>query len=645
MLYLTIYNGIISAFMISNLFGNEREIAAGGVTNKLWLTSMQYLLCLFCMVPLSVAWPLFDFYALSWGFSLTIVALGGLAYVAHMNLISLNEGSPEKLIKLPFSLHLNSTFQNAILSLQSSISYLIISIYAVAIVAIGLQVGGMAYVAASLSMIAIDQAKQQGVMPEFINKPYFYVSIYLGLSSVFGLTSYFAIGVTSLFLGYSVWDLLSTRVFKTSTDNILFPMSKPITSLSLDKMDKKKFNIENLKKLATKIYPKKLKVTFDHFSKSYDVIAKLTKDVPSIAFDNYSTLLNKVDFDSEGIKNLLMAQFVVQDEFMAISYAGHRQALGLGETTSEHQVRVAYLTNQMQLTVSRLNTAICKDLPQERVLQLQKQARYILQFIDNNFEKNNETCSLLLINIALKAGQHCNRMYIDTFADLFSEATPDQTNVELSLAESFALAMQEFREKTFKNYYFKTVKKLKEENPLFNAIYSDVTDYHSYESFVGTFGQSLYLKNPLLGQELIKTPIDIIFAYYLKLIFGIDQMSFDYDYCVDAMVKEILSPAQAPLLHKLFERWLEEIQPGAYNEFVLDEDCMLDSSSDVVIGLVKLMLLDLSVADFEKPMDIKSEADNFTITESDETQTAGWFDFFRSKPVLDELDHQAPILN
>tara|TARA_B110000879_G_C11149704_1_gene504029 strand:- start:120 stop:2075 length:1956 start_codon:yes stop_codon:yes gene_type:complete len=633
---LAIYNGIISAFMVSNIFSNEREIAAGGVINKIWLTSIQYTLFVFCMGPLSLAWPLISFNALSWGGAIGIYSLGALAYVSHKNLININGDSQDKLIKLPFNIHLSQVFQQNILLLQSTISYLILSIYVIAIIAIGLQTAGTAYVIASMAMIVVDQVKQRGLLPSFIDKPYFYAGFYLSLSSVFGVTSYFSIVGSILFIGYSLWDLISARIFKTRSDNILFSMSKEKTSLSLNNIGKKSLSFEKLKNLAIQISPITLKVTFDHLSQSYDAVNKLTKNVPIINFENYERLFNKIDFELEEYKEILAAQLLGQDDFWVQTYSDHKQDLGLPNVATEHEVRVSYLKNQMKLTVERLNQAYSKDLPQERILQLQKQARLILQFIDVNFnkdkDKDKDKCSRLLINIALRAGQHCTRMYVNTFSDLFVNNLPVKNIEQLSLSESFSLEMQEFREKTFNNYYFKTVKTLKNVNPVFRYLYSDVTDYHSYEDFVRIFGSSLYLKNPLLGQDLVKDPMEQIMVRYWKIILDSMGMGFQYDYNVEAMIKEILSPVHAPQLHKLFERWLKEKHANLYNDVVLDECFLIDSTSESVIGLVKLMLLDLKVADFEKPMDIKFEADNVTICEAIE-DTSDYFDFFKSKPT------------
>ncbi len=409
----------------------------------------------------------------------------------------------------------------------------------------------------------------------------------------------------SLSLGILIYDALTTRIWSTRTDNVLFPLSKADHQLHLVK----ELSQSKIKALVQYISPKRIHLTFDHLRQSYDVIGRLTKMRPEVNFNKYRKLFNQIDFNNEDLKSQIEAQFLSQDDFLMQSIPELIQKYGLPQTATRYQVMQAYLADEMNETIRRLNTCRSKDLPRERLISMNNQAAHALDCIEKNWQGTRKLASQLLLKIAFQTGSHCNRMYCETFSEIYHEYIV-QDSLELTTQERIVLSAQKQRERAVKSYYYKMVSILKADVPVMDSLLEDANDYHTYEVFMYIVGPSLYVYNPLLGQALVKSWINLLVAHYFKWLLDEFNLSFTDDYNVLSFIETIKDSTSE--MHRLFKTWLDQEAPEFYDSFLTDEDGILDVKNNLKLihGLAKLFLLDNDIAEMDNSLehdDLNSE--------------------------------------
>ena len=210
----------------------------------------------------------------------------------------------------------------------------------------------------------------------------------------------------------------------------------------------------------------------------------------------------------------------------------------------------------------------------------------------------------VLLTLAIRTGQHCNRMYLETFADLFHRCGYHAQ--KLSLKERAVLLAQSAREDAFKRYYYAFMpvwRKIQAStlNPDY-FLSADVNDYHAYELFARQFGAFFYLPNQTLSRRtrsFFEIASDHVFSYLLKLANA--KLCFSDYYNTEYLIKAVLDGQGK--LHGVFKDWCDTIYPEAYNESRLDEDLYpVADDNPRLRTLACLMLLDLGLVESTTPL-------------------------------------------
>lgn len=596
-----IHSALANTLITSRLWGNAQEIAAGGVTNQVWTLFIQLALLTQIFFPFGLLWPGVNFSLWQYAaMGITLLA-GGLSYVFHSNEQNRRLGNTNGIIHLPFDLHQSRFLRNLSFGLSSVLSLCFVGIYALGI-GVCAYYGMYTVLGYSAAMIVVDLVYQRGWLPSVLNRPYDWSCRLLITTSVFGVSSWFGLGVTALLCAHLLWDALTTYVFKTRTGNQLFPLSKQPLQFKLTQRPQTSAHLLELAR-GLKEYP--VHLTFNHCRKAYDIGRKILAKAPNVNFETYLTLFKKIDFNQPELQGMLGAQFVVQDQFYKKTLDEHRNALKLHTQAPESEIKIAYLVQEMCYTVERLRNGHSSGLSQEHILSLNKYARYVLKYIEDHWNIYPETCQRVLIEIALRAGSHCNRMYVDTFSEVFHrhiDSLPE--HAALTEHERLILAMQDYRDKCFREYYYYAVRCLKDKETHFGLVlYNDEHDYHTYEAFSEDVGMTLYLRNSTVEPTTARTLDQIFSAYVMRCFFQLcDIPSFNTFYAAEKMIEAILKAGEAAAsLHKSFRVWCETTVPGSYEELVLDDVYLVREESEDVRNLVKLMLLDNGIVDLDRP--------------------------------------------
>jgi len=283
-----------------------------------------------------------------------------------------------------------------------------------------------------------------------------------------------------------------------------------------------------------------------------------------------------VDYINTHLRGAINNEMVVHDNFNVKSLETHRNELALPTNSSEVDVKIAYLKREMSRLVELLTHPSYKDLTHVQMNTLRGQAREVLANI-SAANSINELKQSVLIALALRTGEHCNRVYLDTFAELFLRC--GYRRIELTLKERATLCAQEAREACFKTYYYRmqdTWQLMMTRAPHLRALTNDVNDFHAYELFVDLIGKHLYLPNQTL-QRTVREPIHIVVDHMMKASMKppsqatLTDTLFSDHYTSMFLINQALDARGK--LHLIFQEWCNStFYDTAYNDFFFDED-------------------------------------------------------------------------
>ncbi len=352
-----------------------------------------------------------------------------------------------------------------------------------------------------------------------------------------------------------------------------------------------------------------IRVTFDHFRAASVITDRILGKAKKIDFNQYPQLVHGLNFKDPVLRELINNEMAIHDKFNEKTLIEQCVALKLPPNTDPIEVKIAYLKNEMQLVVARLQNPSYKALNHQQINTLVGQSQLILEHILSL--KDQEKKQSMLLTIAIRTGSHCYRMYLETFADLFHlhvyQAEP------LALKEKAALAAQSIREDEFKKYYYAM-------RPCIQKYYGvtmdvgylllkDKNDYHAYEFFAKDYGAFFYLQNESLSKRargLYAIVEDYVNTYiFLPLIQkaygGPKTKPLFSDYYNDECLINAAVDGQGKL-HLIFKDWCNSMYPEAYTDLLFDEDLYPLSKSDPNIrAMARLMLLDLGLVELKEP--------------------------------------------
>lgn len=640
-------SAVSNAFLFSQTSAYNKEVVDGGTKNKIW--SFVYFIAgtPWVLSPMAVIFPNVSFELYQW---LIVGLSGGIFYaasIAHHNQICINQNELEKISKLPFDLHENQYLMRAVLFLSHHLGKVLIPFYVLSLVGC-VFLGAPIYGYISLSAYTLNLLYQNDYFPSFLAAPFRYLNVLAVSSASLGATSWSNIALFISGIGFTIFDYVICHLRNEVSPTSQFPMADPKNKLTV--MTFKKDTPEGSKTLSSlinkhKIYkstrslegeqvrfgfpfdwifktysrwkgtslkeiasfakhvlfhetiaPNGSHVTFNHFYESYQIVEKILVKAPPVNYDDYLTMFNQANFESEALRDIITNQMSLHDKYNQKSSDERCVEFGLPVNTSPVDVQIAYLRREMTYFVERLKSPSFRDLNQQQVAVLHQYARLILPKITNlPIEERDAN----LVSLALTTGSHCNRIYLETLSSM-AEALGVLIKDTLTVRENAIVQAQAARETIFRTYYYKTVKLLKQNNPIYDTIFSDIDDYHTYETFVQMFGANFYLRNPTLTLRN-RTTTDVYrdqtMHYSLsKLGFKDEKMLFSQMYTPSYLVEQVLDSRGK--LHKIFIDWCEEHFPNCYKEVLFDEDFLLKTNGNTK-ALAELMLLDLDILDLD----------------------------------------------
>ncbi len=595
---------------VSQFSSYGQEVAAGGTTNKIWTFLIQYILILVAFSPLYFIFPAASFtlnvlYYSSIGVA---AALSYIASICHMNQVQQNTGDISNVQTLPFDLHKSQNFTRLMLFLNLKLTYALYALYA-AVLLLCLYAGFYLFPIASVCMIITDQLYQKRWFPKFLETPYFLLSTCLQISVGFGFSNWFWIGLNVVSVTFFIWDYVQTHVRGVQSASTQFPIASEDHQFSFDEKSNQNHerpaNRAELSNLLNQLQNSGIKVTFNHFRHASVITDQLIGRAPCIDFEQYNTLFNQLDFASLSIQNSILNEMALHDKFHQKSFDEHRTTLNLPANTEDVDVQIAYLKQEMGVAVERLKNPSYKALNNQQMNILVGQARMVLDATLKT--KNNADRQNILLSVAIRTGNHCNRMYIETFSELFHAHA--YKNAPLTLRDNAALLAQSVREDQFKKYYYHTLPMLRNYLKSIGSpgylLSADRNDYHAYENFAVQYGGFFYLQNQSLSIR-VRDPIDILMDYLNK--YGIlkvigPKCLFSDHYNGECLIDAVVDGRGK--LHKVFQEWCSTLYPGetgAYIDFLFDDDMMpLSEDTSHIRALAKLMLLDLGLVELTEP--------------------------------------------
>jgi hypothetical protein len=595
---LLVLSAASSAYFVSNLNAYTREIGDGGVANRIWSFLGQVMFLGFAFSPLTQFFP-------EQSLRLNIIyyplagLIGGINYLAticHQNQLKRNQHREDEVRKLPFKLHNHKMFNRVILWLSKYIRHGILALYGISLIA-GLFLGASLFVTSAVGMLLVDICRQRGWFPAFLQKPYLLLGLFLVTGQVLGFGSLLTIGISLGFVAYSIWDYIQIHVKGVRSSTSVFPIATPSHQLTPEQSNEPNAaNVEKLQHALAIVRPRTIRITFNHFPEAIAISDRLLADAPVVDFTQYEQLFQRLQFTSIRCKTRISTEMAVHDKFHEDPYDVHAASLGIPAGTTEMDVQIAFLKREMSYLVQRLQHPSYRDLNHEEITTLQNQARRLLTLLNNIQDQN--THQEILLSLATRTGSHCNRVYLDTFAELNQRYT-FATQPTLSLREQAIFTAQQIREDCFRKYYYQFMRQLKQINPLYQWIFQDSNDYHSYESFANGFGTGFCLRNKSLNVNF-RSPIDALLEIVNHKLYShmgrverIKTLFSDY-YNASRLITEVL---EGKLSH-IFRTWCETNYPGSYQDRVLDESSMVKKEHGDVIALAKLMLLDFKMVEF-----------------------------------------------
>jgi hypothetical protein len=588
-----------SAYFVSNLNAYTREIADGGVANRIWSFVAQFMFLGFAFSPLKHFFPEQSLLLNAIYYPLAGI-LGGINYVAticHQNQFKRNQHREAEIQKLPFNLHNNKIFNKAILWLSKYARYGILAFYGISVIA-GFFLGSPLFLASAGCIFFIDQCRQQRWFPAFLQKSYLLLGLFLMSGQLFGFTSLLATGISLIFVAYSIWDYVQIHVKGRRSANSTFPTGTASHEFTLQvPIEPTASCAERLQEDLAIARPRTIRVTFNHFPAAIAISDRLLKNTPVVDFNQYCLIFCSLNLDSPELRDTINNEMVEHGKFQEHSYSDHAQSLGLAANASETDIQFAFLKREMSYLVQRLKSPSYRDLNHEQITTLQNQARCLLAFLNSTQDENAR--QTILFSLALRTGSHCNRVYLDTFAELNQQYSFAE-QPSLSLRDQAVFMAQSIREDCFRTYYYEFVPQLHRLSPFYKFLFQDVNDYHTYEFFTSAFGSGYCLRNKSLNVSF-RSPLDTLLEEINLALYSnigrtqqLKTLFSDY-YNAQRLVKEILEGK----LHPIFMKWCEERYPGTYRALVLDEETTTVKVDDPdVIALAKLMLLDFKMVEF-----------------------------------------------
>jgi len=634
-LFILIINACGNAFMVSWVNSFIREVEEGGATSRLRTFLMQSLFLanatgpIYSIFPVTPIWLQLCFYS-GLGF---IAGINYLAAICHENQLHRNANEPDKVRPLPFGLHNSPRFSRIVLFLANHLSYAINAIYIGGLIASVFFIPPVVALATG-SMLLVNYCFQRGWFPKFLEKTYFFFTSFLMFIGTFGLNSILGMAATVTNVVFFIYDYVQTHIRGKRSASSQYVISTPEHHLSLEKEleDKEPTAVEwKMKVLIKELRGRDIRLTFDHFQKSNEVSDKLLGDHPILKdkeLKEYETLFESLDFQSPAVRDEIVCQLVVHDNFNAKSDEDYKKEFQLPETATHEDVCVAFMKNEIKNMVTKLSSPDYRGLTAEQISKLYGHVRLILEHLQN--PDNAKDKQPILMSLALRTGQQCWRAYVDEFTALghkyaFNSAV---AKANLSLKERAVLAAQTFRENQFVQYYHEFSNFIKTVSPAHTYLWSDTNEYHTYEAFALNYGAYFYLRNPSLSVSR-RDLMDIITEKFTYYVFqwaaskSETKMLFSQYYNQDTMIENI---AEGGILSPIFQAWCEQISPTYYQEMVLDENGIFKKDLKVR-NLIKLMLVDMDLAEFTEPYEPAVEDDM-------DTAMSPLFDTPRPQPSL-----------
>ena len=597
MLLEIILNALTAGFCVSSLYAQEQEVTAGGITNKIWQVFLQYIILINVLAPLSLLYPLVadNLSLIGYGglLSSALIAYGASIFQSNQRFLQMNE--PRKIQKLPYNLHNSKSLGKMLMFVNEYLSTFFVIAYLGGLLLCGLNGFGI-YALTSAGMGLFDRIIKRGWLPEFLNAPYRWLMIVLFVNLTFGVTSTLWATLTALFVSFTIWDYVQTHIRGVRSSSWQFPKAEADKTFKLSKFDLHPTNKDELIKLARTLQTYEFKVTYDHFRASHVVTQKILSNAPNVQFSNFTELFERINFSAD-LLEALGAEITSQDKYFNTPREDHLKNFNLPEDASNNDIYKAYLKTEIAETAERLTTCQSRDLFPEAWIRTKKQARVVLSHLIELQQRAPDDCARALVDLALKTGSHCNRVYANTFSTLFEQCS-EETEAPLSLEEKTSLAAQRSREEAFKKYYYHAVPQIKRDMPIFNIDYADINDFHSFNNFAHSFGQEFYLSNNN-GIRSARDPMDAITDWIFFWYLSASNQCFNKFYNVNSLIKDILNPEHA--LHTCFKEWCDEHYLGAYNEIILDEDGMPDLENEDIKRIAIIMLLDLNIIELNRP--------------------------------------------
>lgn len=591
-LFTLILSACSNAYFMSYNLSATDEIIQGGATNRIWVFVRQFFLLRICFSPLSLLLPTASFtIGLAFYSSLTFLgALNYLASICHNNQIKLNGSREGELAKLPFGLHNQPQFSQWIIFLARNITYAIAASYIVGLGALAIS-GAYFFVGMAAGMLLIDQAYKNGWMPRLLQKPYSFATTFLLLNVFF--SNAFAITLMLANVSILAWDYIQLNVYNVRRGKTQFPSATQTQEKILIPE-----TIQDLKHLLTSGNYHSMKITFDHFEKANTVSNKLLANSPAVDFKQYAILFNKLDFRSKTLRDNLINEMADHDLYSEKSHEEHRRELKLSPDTSISDIQIAWLKREMHYVVRKLISPSYKELSHQAVITMHGQARYLLSFLLNsNVQSVKEN---ILLSLAVRTGQHCNGIYVDTFAELSHHYAFAQAS--LTTQERVILTAQSIREDQFRKYYYDVFSQLKKSSEGFKLTSQtiDLNDYHTYEGYVALLGSAYYLRNTSMHNNtrtlqfiFVEFCIDYTISQHIS-DGTLKKGHFSDYYNSDILLHEVLEGK----LHPYFMLWCEEKCPGSYQDLVLDPETLcVQTKKPHTIKLAELMLIDLGLVE------------------------------------------------
>lgn len=605
-LFELILSAISQAFIISQANAYNKEIIDGGTKNRIWSFLSIAVLIPYSLSPLGKLFPASDFSIFSYGAMAFSAGLYYVASVAHQNQIYINQGEPDRIERLPYDLHENEYLTQAALWLSAYMAPLLLTLYVSTLVSC-IFLGAPMYAYVSLAMYAVNLLNQHDYIPEYLKPPFMYFNIMVSILTVFGISNWLNASITLFMLGVTVFDYIRCNWLNIDSPTLQFPMANHTHQLMLSPEDDLNPSTALNKQITQHIDYKTrsdLHVSFDHFYRSHQVTARILEEIPQVDFNNYKLFFDQCNFQSQAFQELISNQMSVHDKYNQASQQSRLAEFNLPTHASPIDAQIAFLKREMSIFVERLKNPSYRDLNHLQVTAMHRYARLILNRIQQ--QARGERRDELLLSIALTTGSHCNRAYLESLSAMAGDCNFLSSDT-LNLRDQAALQAQTAREASFRAYYYKTAKKLKELVPEFYGVmWQDLDDYHTYEDFVEIFGRNFYMRNPSLNQR-IRTIFDIFhdrYNYYLltwaQALLDIEELNmlFSKDYTASYLINQVIHPEGK--LHLLFIAWCERHYPSSYKDVVYDEYHLLNEGPEIQ-ALAELMLLDLNILDLDAP--------------------------------------------